>query len=486
MPVPFLMMHVVLLSVVLFVASAEAQTPRRVALVIGNAAYAHAGALRNPVNDATDVAEKLGRLGFEVSLAHDKDGRAMTGLIRDFRARLAGADVGLLFYAGHAIQVGGTNYLLPVDADLQDELDIERQTIRLQAIVEEMERSARTNIVFLDACRDNPMASRLKSVLAPRGRSAMLGRGLAAVAGSGSDTLVMFSAAPGEIAEDGEGRNSPFTAALLKHMTTPEEISLMLKDVIADVRAATRGKQRPQQVAAMERRFYLVPSLPRLATPPFKPATPVSPSVAKEAAIAQGLLAKGMALIAAGDIAGARVVLSHGPLAEHPDALFALAETYDPNMIAARGIIGLKAETDRARDLYAKALGAGAIRARARLEALDFPITAPPPSSALPAPKKKPAVPQAFPGVAPTGLGYVAVLSSKRSQVDAISVLADLKQRYGEVLNALTLTVVAADLGDKGTWYRVVAGPPASRELAGDVCRQLDAAGLKGCFTSRY
>lgn len=254
-------------------------TERRVALVIGNGVYQHAGKLRNPVNDATDVVAKLEALGFEVVKGTDLSSRDMTLKVRDFRDRLKNADVALLFYAGHGLQLKGKNYLVPVDAELLDELDVPRQTIALDSILEEMEGAAPMSLVFLDACRNNPLADRLRSDAVTQGRSLGADRGLARVQGSGTDTMVAFSAAPGEVAADGSGRNSPFTAALLKYIGTPgQEIGVMFKRVVQEVRTETNNKQRPQQLSDMAREFYFAKldattkPIPGTSSPTVEPA----------------------------------------------------------------------------------------------------------------------------------------------------------------------------------------------------------------------
>jgi TRAP-type mannitol/chloroaromatic compound transport system substrate-binding protein/uncharacterized caspase-like protein len=239
------------------VVSVQARAEKRVALVIGNGNYAHAGRLANPVNDATDMAALLKSLRFDVVLGRDLTRDGMIQTLRAFRARADKSDIALLFYAGHGLQINGTNVLVPIDASLKDELDVEPQTMRLDTILSEMERAAPTNIVLLDACRNNPLAERLKRSIGARARSLGLSRGLAPVNPMTVDTLIMFATEPGDVADDGDGRNSPFTSALLRHLAQADEVSLILKDVVADVRAATKGKQRPQQLAAMERKLYL-------------------------------------------------------------------------------------------------------------------------------------------------------------------------------------------------------------------------------------
>jgi uncharacterized caspase-like protein len=149
-----------------------------VALVIGNGSYKHTAHLTYPVNDASDVAAALERLGFDVLRGIDVSHAGMRDVIRTFSQKVVGADVALVFYAGHGLQVDGKNYLLPVDAQIETRADLEFGSIDLNLLLSFMEGQAKTSIVFLDACRDNPMGTRLT-----RGtRSASVGRGLAQVA----------------------------------------------------------------------------------------------------------------------------------------------------------------------------------------------------------------------------------------------------------------------------------------------------------------
>jgi formylglycine-generating enzyme required for sulfatase activity/uncharacterized caspase-like protein len=258
----------------------DAQAERRVALVIGNSAYNSAAALRNPRNDAGDMAETLKKFGFEVTLGLDLDQGQFAGTIEKFARTLDGADVALFFYAGHGVQINEKNHLVSVNAQLSNEFLISSETIELDAIVGLMESKVATNIVFLDACRNNPLAENLKKNLAAMHRTVAVGKGLARMEPSSRDTMIAYAAAPGQEAADGGGRNSPFTAALLKHM--PEsgvEISVMLKLVAADVRQATRNEQRPQQLSDTSRRFYFVggPSVAEVAPRESKPA-PAAPA----------------------------------------------------------------------------------------------------------------------------------------------------------------------------------------------------------------
>ena len=239
-----------------------AHAERRVALVIGNSDYSNTSPLRNPRNDANDVAATLKQVGFEVHLGLDLNQRGFGMMVEKFARELEGADVGLLFYAGHALQINEKNYLVSTDARLENEFLIASESIELEPIVRLMESKSQTNLVFLDACRNNPLAENLRRNLAALKRSANLGRGLARMEPSARDTLIAFAAAPGQEAADGSDRNSPFTASLLRHIPKPGvEVSVMLKEVAADVRRETRNAQRPQQLSDMSKTFYFASAL---------------------------------------------------------------------------------------------------------------------------------------------------------------------------------------------------------------------------------
>jgi uncharacterized caspase-like protein len=233
-----------------------AAAEKRVALVIGNAAYTHASALTNPGNDASDMANALKAVGVEVILGLDLDKRAFDAKVREFSRALAGADTGILFYAGHGLQVGQRNYLIPVDAQLQGERDLEFETVALDFIMRQMEidREGKTNLVFLDACRDNPLARSLARAMGTR--SVGIGKGLAELQ-AGVGTFVAYATKPGDVALDGEGRNSPFTAALAKALKTPGRgLTAIMIDVRKDVLATTGGKQVPWDHSALTGDFY--------------------------------------------------------------------------------------------------------------------------------------------------------------------------------------------------------------------------------------
>ena len=216
---------------------------KRVALIIGNSTYQHTGILKNPRADADDMSAALKRLNFEVVEGIDLDKRAMERIIRQFGLKLQGADIALFFYAGHGLQVSGQNHLLPVDARLSTEGDVDFESIPLHLVLRQMEREAKTSLLLLDACRDNPLARNLARTMGTR--SGQISQGLAEVK-TGVGTLIGFSTQPGNVALDGSGRNSPYATALLKHVETPgRDISSTLVNVRNEVVKATNGKQVP-------------------------------------------------------------------------------------------------------------------------------------------------------------------------------------------------------------------------------------------------
>ncbi|CTQ56808.1 spore cortex-lytic enzyme [Roseibium album] len=215
----------------------------RVALVIGNSSYVHAAALINPQNDATDVADKLESLGFEVTKGIDLDFSQMRRTIRQYINKLDGAEIALFYYAGHGFQVNGENYMAPIDARLENENDLEFEAVPMSLVLTSMERNAKTNLVFLDACRNNPLARNLARSMGTR--SAAVGRGLARI-GVGVGSFISFATQPGNVAYDGEGRNSPFTKALVKHLGNPGEgITRSMVRVRNEVLQSTNGQQVP-------------------------------------------------------------------------------------------------------------------------------------------------------------------------------------------------------------------------------------------------
>ena len=185
--VTFLMLPLLWGAILWGARPAAAAAERRVALVIGNAAYRHGASRTAPVSDIADLAAVLRSVGFEVLEGHDLDKRAMEQLIRKFSDTLEGAAVGVFYYAGHGLQVQGQNYLVPVDAQLDTATSLDFEMVRLDLVQRTMERETALNLIFLDACRDNPMARNLARSLGTR--STAVGQGLAAVE-SGQGTLI--------------------------------------------------------------------------------------------------------------------------------------------------------------------------------------------------------------------------------------------------------------------------------------------------------
>ena len=227
----------------------------RVALVVGNSTYAHIGRLPNPDNDARDISTALRRLGFEVTTELDADRVELTEALRAFTRRSAGADVSLVFYAGHGIEMDGVNYLVPVDAQLERDVDVRFETVTVDDLLVSTS-GASLRLVILDACRNNPLARSMQRTAATRtvsgGSFADLNEDLL-----GDETLVAYAAAAGTTAADGRGRNSPYTAALLSHLETPLEIGLLFRRVRAQVLASTNGAQRPHEYHSLVGEHYL-------------------------------------------------------------------------------------------------------------------------------------------------------------------------------------------------------------------------------------
>ena len=235
---------IVSLFCMLFSAQA-AKADRRIAFVVGNGAYKNVAQLPNPAIDAQAMAAVLRNVGFEVvegtNLTRDK----MTERLLEFGKKAQGADVAVFFYAGHGIAIGGTNYLLPIDADIKSEMDVKLgAAINIDLTLDQTMSDAKVKLVFLDACRDNPFTAKIKSNSATR--SVSVQSGLAEMK-SGEGTLIAFATGPGQTALDGqEGTNSPFTRALIAHITSPGlEIQQAMTEVRAQVNEETSKGQLP-------------------------------------------------------------------------------------------------------------------------------------------------------------------------------------------------------------------------------------------------
>ena len=221
----------------------QAHAGKRAALVIGNSAYRNVAALTNPAHDAAAIADMFKQAKFDVvTLREDLGNVEMRRALRDFSDQAQGADIAVIYYAGHGIEVNGTNYLIPVDATIQRDTDTYDEAIALDRILQAVEPARQLRLVILDACRDNPFVARMRRTLALRS----LGRGLAGIEPMQPNTLVAYAAKGGSTASDGDGKNSPFTGALLKHLTTPGlDVRRAFGLVRDDVMAATDNHQEP-------------------------------------------------------------------------------------------------------------------------------------------------------------------------------------------------------------------------------------------------
>jgi formylglycine-generating enzyme required for sulfatase activity len=231
------------LAGVLLAAAPAAYAERRVALVIGNGNYSKVAKLPNPARDASAIEKMLRGLGFEtVELKRDLGRDAMRRALRAFSDKVRDADIAVVFFAGHGIEVNGTNYLIPVDAALERDIDVEDEAVPLDRVTQLLEPARRLRLVILDACRDNPFVHSMRRIAGTRS----IGRGLAKVEVLTSDTLIAFAARAGSTAEDGKGANSPYTSALVKHLATPGlDVRLAFGRVRDEVLRSTKNQQEP-------------------------------------------------------------------------------------------------------------------------------------------------------------------------------------------------------------------------------------------------
>jgi len=231
-----------LLVVAATLVSGNAFASKRVALVIGNSAYQHVAKLPNPARDANAIAALLRGAGFDqVEQRSDLTIREFRRAMREFAYLARDAEMAVVFYAGHGIEVGGNNYLIPTDARLKSDLDIEDEVMPLDRVLRSLD-TARTRLVILDACRDNPFLVTMARLTATRS----VGRGLARIEPNTSDMLIAFAAKAGSVAADGSTGHSPFTTALVKHVAEPGlDVRLALGRVRDDVLLNTHGRQEP-------------------------------------------------------------------------------------------------------------------------------------------------------------------------------------------------------------------------------------------------
>jgi hypothetical protein len=233
---------------------APSHAERRVALVIGNAEYQSTAALPNPANDAQDMAAALREVGFEVIVETNVNKRALETALARFGRLSQGADAALFYYAGHGIQYRGRNYLVPVDARLEDEFSVNYELTRLDDVLFAVSQASGVKLLILDACRNNPLADRL---IRSTSRNIGIARGLTLI-DDARGMIIAYATQPNQVADDGHDRNSPFTSALLKEIKEPGlEIGAFFRRVAADVDRATNGRQFPELSISMTGEFYL-------------------------------------------------------------------------------------------------------------------------------------------------------------------------------------------------------------------------------------
>jgi uncharacterized caspase-like protein len=259
----------ILLATLLLFACGPVFAGKRVALVLGNSAYQNVPQLTNPANDARLMAETFKKAGFDVVVSRNDLGALETRrALRDFADSAADADIAVIYYAGHGIEVDGTNYLIPVDAKLERDNDVFDEAFSLDRILLAVEPAKKLRLVILDACRDNPFSKTMRRTVAQRA----IGRGLAKIEPNNPNTLIAYSAKAGSTAQDGDGKDSPFTIALSQHLTTPGlDVRKAFGFVRDDVIKSTASRQEPFVYGSLGGDD--VPLVPAPAIAPPAPAT---------------------------------------------------------------------------------------------------------------------------------------------------------------------------------------------------------------------
>jgi uncharacterized caspase-like protein len=253
------------LAAALLLTGQPAFADKRVALVIGNAAYQNAPRLPNPVNDGATMAATLKDAGFDVvDSRHDLGAADTRRALRDFADRARDADIAVVYYAGHGIEVEGGNYLIPVDAKLERDTDVYDEALSLDRVLLAVEPAKKLRLVILDACRDNPFAKTMKRTVASRA----IGQGLAKIEPTSPNLLIAYSAKAGSTAADGDGKNSPFTVALSKHLTTPGlDVRRAFGYVRDDVLKTTGNRQEPFVYGSLGGEDVPLVPAPKVAAP---------------------------------------------------------------------------------------------------------------------------------------------------------------------------------------------------------------------------
>ncbi|WP_407157078.1 caspase domain-containing protein [Bradyrhizobium sp. STM 3557] len=271
-PRSFRIRHFFVAAALLLLAQ-PALAEKRVALIIGNSAYQNVPPLANPINDGAVMSATFKSAGFDlVDYRQDLSARETRRALREFADATRDADIAVVYYAGHGIEVEGSNYLIPVDARLERDTDVYDETLSLDRILVAIEPARKLRLVILDACRDNPFSRIMQRTVATRG----IGRGLAKVEPNSPNTLIAYSAKAGSTAQDGDGKNSPFTLALSRHITTPGlDVRKAFGFVRDDVLKNTNNRQEPFVYGSLGGEDVpLVPGAPRAAPQAAAPPAP--------------------------------------------------------------------------------------------------------------------------------------------------------------------------------------------------------------------
>jgi len=251
-------------------ANQPALAGKRVALIIGNSSYQNVPPLPNPVNDAAAMAEIFKKAAFDVVVSRrDLKSQEMRRTLREFTDQARGADIAVIYFAGHGLEVDGSNYVVPIDAVLERDADVDDEAVSLNRILFAAEPATKLRLIILDACRDNPFAKRMKRTLATRAVS----RGLVGVEANRPNTFIAFAAKEGSTAADGDGEHSPFTTALLKYLTRPGvDIRKAFGYVRDDVMSATGNQQEPYTTNSLGGNDVALVALPEAPPPALAPS----------------------------------------------------------------------------------------------------------------------------------------------------------------------------------------------------------------------
>jgi hypothetical protein len=277
-------LSLVLGAAILALSHSDALADKRVALVIGNSAYQNVARLANPASDAAAMAETFRGANFDIVESHaDLSAVEMRRTLRDFADKARDADVAVIYFAGHGIEVDGTNYLIPVDAVLERDTDVYDETFALDRVLIAVEPAKRLRLVILDACRDNPFSKRMKRTSAARS----IERGLARIEPSGSNTMIAFAAKAGSTAMDGD-KNSPFATALVKYIAKPGlDLRKAFGFVRDDVLQTTGNRQEPFVYGSLGGDDVALVPAPVVAAPATVPSGPVSADIRRDYELAE-------------------------------------------------------------------------------------------------------------------------------------------------------------------------------------------------------